>query len=185
MSEDRILHALRALAENDSGLEACPGTEELLLRKFRRRRFKMRRRRVVIGLVAAGLAAMAFVATNRPALQRQAAVVPPAAAIATTAAASPVAVIAPVPTARRTVRKPVAAERGTPREVFTEFFPMMDAAPAFDRGQLLRVQLPAAAMRSVGLPVREEHLADPVQADVLVGEEGMPRAIRFVRFETQ
>ena len=67
----------------------------------------------------------------------------------------------------------------------TEFFPMMDPAPPFDRGQLLRVQLPAAAMRSVGLPVREEHLADPIQADVLVGEEGMPRAIRFVRFETQ
>jgi hypothetical protein len=47
------------------------------------------------------------------------------------------------------------------------------------------VQLPAAAMRTVGLPVREEHMADPIQADVLVGEEGMPRAIRFVRFDVQ
>ncbi len=36
-------------------------------------------------------------------------------------------------------------------------------------------------MRTVGLPVSEDHLADRVQADVLVGEEGLPRAIRFVK----
>jgi hypothetical protein len=71
------------------------------------------------------------------------------------------------------------------REVVTEFFPLIDSAPPFERGQMLRVQLPAAAMRTVGLPVREDHLADPIQADVLVGEEGMPRAIRFVRFDVQ
>jgi hypothetical protein len=40
-------------------------------------------------------------------------------------------------------------------------------------------------MQIVGLPVREEHLADPVQADVLIGEEGLPRAIRFVTFEVR
>jgi len=67
----------------------------------------------------------------------------------------------------------------------TEFFPLIDSAPPFERGQMLRVQLPAAAMRTVGLPVGEDHLADPIQADVLVGEEGMPRAIRFVGFDVQ
>ena len=50
---------------------------------------------------------------------------------------------------------------------------------------MLRVQVPAPAMRTVGLPVLEERLADPIQADVLIGEEGMPRAIRFVRFEVK
>jgi hypothetical protein len=69
--------------------------------------------------------------------------------------------------------------------VVTDFFPLMNPAPSFGRGQMLRVQLPAAAMRTVGLPVREEHLGDLVQADVLVGEEGMPRAIRFVRFDVK
>ncbi len=59
----------------------------------------------------------------------------------------------------------------------------MNPAPPFERGQILRVDVPASAMRAVGLPVREERLADRVQADVLVGEEGMPRAIRFVSFE--
>jgi hypothetical protein len=81
-------------------------------------------------------------------------------------------------TARR-VRGPVTG----PQEVVTDFFPLMDPAPPFERGQLLRVELPASAMQMVGLPVREDRLADSVQADVLVGEEGLPRAIRFVSFE--
>ena len=89
-----------------------------------------------------------------------------------------VAVTAPAP--RKVARK---IARPQAREVVTDFFPLMDPAPPFERGQMLRVQLPAAAMRTVGLPVREDHLADPIQADVLVGEEGMPRAIRFVRFD--
>jgi hypothetical protein len=40
-------------------------------------------------------------------------------------------------------------------------------------------------MQMVGLPVREDRLADSVEADVLVGEEGLPRAIRFVSFEVK
>ena len=70
-------------------------------------------------------------------------------------------------------------------EVVTEFYPLMDPAPPFERGRLLRVELPASAMRMVGLPVHAERLSDPVQADVLVGEEGLPRAIRFVKFEAK
>lgn len=89
-----------------------------------------------------------------------------------------VATLAPHKAARKMAR-PQA------REVVTDFFPLMDPAPPFERGQMLRVQLPASAMRTVGLPVREDHLADPIQADVLVGEEGMARAIRFVRFDVQ
>lgn len=190
MSEDRILQALRALAEQDRGLQAAPETEALLVGEFKRRRAKGGRRRVAIGIaagfVAAGIAVTAFVATNRPTpLRRQATAVSPAAAISTMAGTPVLTDIPPAPAVHRTVRKPVAAVRAAPREMVTEFFPMMDPAPPFDRGQLLRVQLPASAMRSVGLPVREEHLTDPIQADVLVGEEGMPRAIRFVRFETQ
>jgi hypothetical protein len=36
-------------------------------------------------------------------------------------------------------------------------------------------------MRSFGLPVSEERALDRVQADVLMGEDGIARAIRFVR----
>jgi hypothetical protein len=79
-------------------------------------------------------------------------------------------------------RKPPVV-RPQPPEVVTDFFPLMDPAPPFQRGRILRVEVPASAMKMVGLPVHEEHLNDPVEADVLVGEEGLPRAIRFVKLE--
>jgi hypothetical protein len=66
-------------------------------------------------------------------------------------------------------------------ETVTDFFLLLDPAPPFERGEILRVNLPASVMQTVGLPVREERLGERVQADVLVGEEGLPRAIRFVR----
>jgi hypothetical protein len=59
----------------------------------------------------------------------------------------------------------------------------MDVPLPFERGELLRVIVPASTMRRVGLPVNEDRLAERVQADVLVGEEGLARAIRFVRYE--
>jgi hypothetical protein len=78
-----------------------------------------------------------------------------------------------------------AARSEQPEEIVTDFFPLMDPAPPFERGKILRVEFPASAMEMVGLPVLEEHLADSVEADVLVGEEGLPRAIRFVKYETK
>jgi hypothetical protein len=81
-----------------------------------------------------------------------------------------------IPARPSAIARPPAVE-----ETVTEFFPLIDPEPPFERGEILRVNLPASAMRFVGLPVREERLDDRVQADVLVGEEGLPRAIRFVR----
>jgi hypothetical protein len=178
MSEDRVVEALRALSEQDASREASSEVEARLRVQFqsRGRRRAWRRTAVwVTAAVAAAAMAVFFVATNRkppaPApvheVARQAVVVQPE--------APPAAV---VKTARR-VRK--SATR--PQEMVTDFFPLMDPAPPFERGQLLRVELPASAMQMVGLPVREDRLADSVQADVLVGEEGLPRAIRFVSFE--
>jgi len=83
---------------------------------------------------------------------------------------------------RRAVRAE-AIQAAAPEEIDTPFFPLLDAPPPFERGELVRVSLPASAMRVVGLPVREESLEEPVLADVLIGEEGMARAIRFVSFE--
>jgi hypothetical protein len=79
--------------------------------------------------------------------------------------------------------KPVRKVRQQPREIVTQFFPLLDVAPPFERGELLRVTVPASTMRRVGLPVNEDRLDERVYADVLVGEEGLARAIRFVSFE--
>lgn len=89
-----------------------------------------------------------------------------------------------VQNATRQVQNGIRQERAA-REVVTDFFPLMDPAPPFDRGEILRVQLPASALQAVGLPVADDHRADQIQADVLVGEEGLPRAIRFIGLETK
>ncbi len=179
MSEDRVLRALKALAESDRDREASPAVEARLLGGFRSRRVSHKWRWVATAAIAAGVVLAVALSTNH-ATKTVVSTVPPAIQVPRQEAPPVVAVAAPAP--RKAARK---IARPQAREVVTDFFPLMDPAPPFERGQMLRVQLPAAAMRTVGLPVREDHLADPIQADVLVGEEGMPRAIRFVRFDVQ
>jgi hypothetical protein len=50
-----------------------------------------------------------------------------------------------------------------------------------DRGYLVRVELPRTALRKFGLPMNEDRAAERVMADVLMGEDGLARAIRFVQ----
>ena len=179
MSEDRVLQALKALAETDRDRQASFALEARLLSDFRSRRASQRWRWVATAAIAAGVLLVVVLSTNRTS-KPVVSVAPAPTQVPRQETAPVVAVTAPAP--RKVARK---IARPQAREVVTDFFPLMDPAPPFERGQMLRVQLPAAAMRTVGLPVREDHLADPIQADVLVGEEGMPRAIRFVRFDVQ
>jgi hypothetical protein len=69
-------------------------------------------------------------------------------------------------------------------ESVTEFIPLVTGAPGappLESGQLVRVQLPRAALPSLGLPLNAERGNEPVKADVLLGNDGLARAIRFVR----
>ncbi|HZG54085.1 MAG TPA: hypothetical protein VEZ40_18420, partial [Pyrinomonadaceae bacterium] len=69
-------------------------------------------------------------------------------------------------------------------ESVTEFLPLVAGAPAstpLESGQLIRVQLPRAALSSLGLPLNAERGNEPVKADVLLGNDGRAHAIRFVR----
>ena len=50
-------------------------------------------------------------------------------------------------------------------------------------GQVIRVTLPRSAMRTVGLPVPENGWYERVPADVVLGQDGVARAVRFVKFE--
>jgi hypothetical protein len=159
---------LRALAENDRDREA-PATVEMRLSAAFRRKYQRRAWPYVAAFALAAAAAIMLSINVKPKPQTmEIAVVPP-----------PVVVI-PV---AKVARRKVVYRRPPPVEVVSEFYPLMDAAPPFERGELLRVSLPASAMRNVGLPVSEDRLTEMVQADVLVGEEGLARAIRFVRFE--
>jgi hypothetical protein len=157
---------LKALAESEQELEASPAVELRLRAAFRR---KYARPKWPYFAMAAAIAIVVFF-ISRPKPRAE----PQVAAVVKVTPAIPL-----VPTARPVIRKAVH-RRPPPKEVMTDFYPLIEDAPPFERGELLRVSLPAVAMRGVGLPVSEDRLTDMVQADVLVGQEGLARAIRFV-----
>lgn len=68
-------------------------------------------------------------------------------------------------------------------EIATDFFPLVnrEALSQLDSGQLVRVELPRSALMSLGLPMNMERAGERIKADVVVGEDGLARAIRFVR----
>jgi hypothetical protein len=69
------------------------------------------------------------------------------------------------------------------QEVATEFIPLMQGVPypPAEDAHLVRVELPRSALASFGLPVGADSAGGRVKADVLLGEDGIARAIRFVR----
>jgi len=154
---------LKALAESDREREA-PASVELRLRSAFRGRYA--RPKWPYFAAAAAAVILFSIARPKPHISPQVSKIE--------------AVMRPAPVIPMAVPRKVVHRRRPPQEIVTEFFPLMDDAPPFERGELLRVSLPASAMRSVGVPVSEDRLADMVQADVLVGEEGLARAIRFI-----
>jgi hypothetical protein len=187
MSEDPIHDLLQSLAEADAAAEAAPEIELRLRKKFRSwKRRRAWRQAAVWAPVAAAMIVMIFALANRkhpsaPVNEEVMAhdTVPNESGVAVLETSPPVTLTTPA----RVRKHAASSQQSKPAEIVTEFFPLMDPAPPLGRGQLFRVELPASAMQMVGLPVHEEHLSDAVQADVLVGEEGLPRAIRFVKFE--
>lgn len=68
-------------------------------------------------------------------------------------------------------------------EIATSFIPLAGGrnfAPA-ESLQMMRVELPRSALVSFGLPMNVERADQRIKADVLVGNDGVARAIRFVR----
>jgi hypothetical protein len=67
-------------------------------------------------------------------------------------------------------------------EIATDFLPVAGFVDLADleSGQILRVELPRSALLSFGLPVDPDRASERVKADVLVGGDGVARAIRFV-----
>jgi predicted anti-sigma-YlaC factor YlaD len=44
---------------------------------------------------------------------------------------------------------------------------------------VVRVQMQRAALEALGLPINEEHAGDWIQVDLLVGDDGLPQAVRL------
>jgi hypothetical protein len=75
---------------------------------------------------------------------------------------------------------PANAARGP----FDEFMPLpiASALPALESGVILRIELPVAALPRYGVAIPDTPRRE-VQADLLVGQDGQPRAIRLINFD--
>jgi len=69
------------------------------------------------------------------------------------------------------------------QEVTTEYMPLTYATytDEADSGHVVRVQVPRAALLALGVRMSGEPSAELVKADVIVGDDGLARAIRLVR----
>lgn len=87
-----------------------------------------------------------------------------------------------VPVWRMLSHQPVPA--ASAREVTTEFLPLLYSSVPASHVQMVRLAVPRAALASFGLAPFEaldRASTGTVLADVLVGDDGLARAVRFVR----
>ena len=65
--------------------------------------------------------------------------------------------------------------------LYTDFFPLSRVGlERNEAAHVVRIRLPRAEMRRFGLPVNEEFERASIEADVLIGQDGIARAVRFV-----
>ena len=73
--------------------------------------------------------------------------------------------------------------RSRSSEIATDFFPLTFIADstALESGQVVRVRIPRSALVSFGVPMNVERAGELVKADVVIGDDGLARAIRFIQ----
>lgn len=95
---------------------------------------------------------------------------------------------------RKLARGTVTTSRGRPTrrrpglrdsseaEVATHFFPLPDSDDfnSLESGQVVRLELPGSALDEIGLPIDVMTPVKTVTADVVIGPDGLARAIRFI-----
>ncbi|MBI4877495.1 MAG: hypothetical protein HY822_22935 [Acidobacteria bacterium] len=94
-----------------------------------------------------------------------------------TAAVAAMVLLAVALTVPRPARPPVAARQ----RVYTDFIPVAYGEPfrPEEGVRIVRVRMPRAALTTFGLPVNQDRLDERIQADVLLGEDNLVRAVRF------
>jgi hypothetical protein len=176
--EKRLTEGLLALAAVSMEEQAPPKVEENLRAAFRRQPAPVRRSRGWLAVAAVGSIAAAILLFKLP--EPRVVVPPPPPPAVATVAQDPAPVI-DIKTSKQVTRRP--RRRPVQREIATEFLPVAvdDGWTPLDGGRLVRVKLPRSALGVFGLPVDEERAPERVQADVMLSNDGVLRAIRFVR----
>jgi hypothetical protein len=173
--------SLREVARSESGKQASPRVGTVLMEEFRRQKNASSRRRVQRQIAALGAAAAVllvlgislhrWIAPNRN--------IAPVRGVAgnTSPVASPVAI--PANSQRQDQESGSDADDS---EYATAFVPLpyADDPTAVDGGTVVRVILSRPALASLGVPVTDPSATDRIPADLLLGEDGTPQAIRLV-----
>ena len=62
------------------------------------------------------------------------------------------------------------------------FYPLREAEalPAVENAMVVRVQLPVSSLQLMGVPVGDERADVNVQAELLLGQDGLARGVRLV-----
>lgn len=180
-NEERLLtDLLREVAEADANLLPPTDLEQRMLSRWDRSprvestRFSARMKVALVLaasamlLVAGSMRSRPTPATSEP--RRVDVVTPPP--HATAEAVEPALVSAPAKTFRR---RPAPIRRQS-----VDFVPLLPMTPGELSGsfQIVRVQMPRAALGALAGTTDMRRVQDPVLADVLLGEDGMARAIR-------
>lgn len=108
--------------------------------------------------------------------------VAPPAYRAATVRERPAQVTAPL-AAKRPLPRPATPKPQQPVEVYTDFFPLEQGSEPIEieRGRVVRVSMPRSSLIRVGLPMNMDRMNDAIQADLVLNEEGIARAVRFVQ----
>jgi hypothetical protein len=184
--EEKLTVGLAAWAEASSAEQAPPRLEQKLLEAFRRSSAPARGGRRWIPVVAGGsiAAAALLVKLLTPAAPPIAQTPPPAVEAVETVSAPPAIRPEPPPKIRPARRVVPRARPAAPvAQAQLDFLPVPqgDGWTPLDGGRLVRVGLPRTALRVFGLPMDEERAQEQIQADVMLSNDGLLRAIRFVK----
>lgn len=202
MKNRRALDAALSALAAECTEEPSAGLEEVLRDAFRAeaamKAASRKRRHLVAGIgiaaAAAWILAIVWIGTQagKPVVSSQPKLTAQQRSSRTTQAVSsapaPNRVITPAGTAvsvnRQAIHEP-RAHTASPQiaETATDFIrlPYTDPLLPTEQADVFRVQMPEAALATYGLPVDGSRLDSKIYADLVVGQDGVPRAIRFIR----
>lgn len=181
-SDEKLVTALRGVAAASRQVASAEVGAKLQAEFHHYHARRRKTRRIQIGSTAFCLSAVVVLLLvgmhpKRPAEIRANTQPPSPTATVTTAA-----VTTPKPANAEAKIRPVAAKR-TKKAPSTDDFMMLpsyDPAPVGDDLRIVRVELTGESLRRMGAPVTEELSDQRMRADVVVGTDGTPYAVRLV-----
>jgi hypothetical protein len=191
LGESSLNEALRMLAE--AGPREAPDPLEGTLKEaFRRHRRARQVQRALWGAIAAATAAACLFAIARVSFVRTPLVRAPVSSARVRPMTVPAAPAAPAQTVRARAKAPVRVApvhkptRRPPADQLAtlDFVPLPygDDALVDESATIVRVEMPRSALRLAGFNVAQERANERIQADVVLGADGLAHAVRFVRY---